>query len=109
MVTLMNQYISTMSLKSDDITKNILHNALMGHENVQSISTIIRNSKFIVDIKLKDFSVNNAITLMNLFICNTCYPYSSFYLRFNEGSQIRYRYASCKENKEGFYCDIVFS
>lgn len=109
MVTFMNQYISTIHLQSDDITKNILHNALMGNENVQSISTIIRNSKFIVDIKLKDFSVDNVITLMNLFICNTSFPYSSLYLRFNEGDQIRYRYASCKENKEGFCCDIVFS
>lgn len=109
MVTFMNQYISSIRLQSDDITKNILHNALMGNDNVQSISTIIRNSKFIVDIKLKDFSVDNAITLMNLYICNTSFPYSSLYLRFNEGNQIRYRYASCKENKEGFCCDIVFS
>lgn len=109
MITFMNQYISKITLMSDDLTKNLLIAALKNNEIITSISVIVRNHKFIVDIKLKNFSVENVTTAMNIFMERTRYPYSSLYVRLNEGNRIRYRYASCKEDKEGFYCDVVIS
>ena len=109
MITLMNQYVSQIKLISDDITKNLLIAALQNNQNVDHISVIVRNFKFVVDIKLIDYSIENVTNTVNEFMVQTRYPYSAYYLRFNEGNQIRYRYASCKENKDGFYCDIVIS
>lgn len=109
MINLMNQYISNINLKADDMSKQIFITAVKNQDNVQDISVIIRNNKYIVDIKLVTFSEDKVIQMMNCFMESTRYAYSSFYLRFNEGNQIRYRYASLKENKDGFYCDVVFS
>lgn len=109
MITFMNQYVAKINLISDDLTKNLLIAALKMNDNVSDYSVIVRNHKFIVDIKLNIYTVEYVTKVMDGFVSETHYPYSSFYLRFNEGKQIRYRYASCKEDKEGFYCDIVFS
>lgn len=109
MFTFMNQYVSKIKLMSDDLTKNLLIAALKTNDMVSNISVIVRNNKFIVDIKLNHYSVENVTNAMNVFMKGTRYPYSAFYIRMNEGDQIRYRYASCKENKEGFYCDVVIS
>ncbi len=109
MITYMNQYVDKIHLISDDITKNLFIAALRMDEAVEEFNVIIRNAKFIVDIKLKHYSIQQVTKTMNQFMEATRYPYSAFYLRFNEGSQIRYRYASCKEDKSGFYCDVIIS
>ena len=56
---------------------------------------------------LEQYNVEDAIDVMNYFMEHSRYHYSSYYVRFNEGNMVRYRYASCKENREGFYCDVV--
>lgn len=109
MITLMNQYLSNIILNSDDMMTNLLKAAVINCDLVQMINVTVRNNKYIVDIKLKDFSVENVTSTMNIFMEQTRYPYSSYYVRFNEGKQVRYRYGSCKEDKQGFYCDVVFS
>lgn len=109
MVTIMNQYVSNMNLIYDDITKSILCAALKDNEFVQSENVMIRNNKFIVDVKLYSFSPENVTMVMNYFMNATRFPYSAIFLRYNEGTQIRYRYATCQENKQGYYCDVVFN
>lgn len=109
MVSVMNEYVTNMNLVSDDITKSILHTALSDDNNVVKNSVLIKANKYLVDIKLKEFSVEQAIEVMNCFMERTRYHYSAFFVRFNEGDRVRYRYASCKEDREGFYCDIVIS
>ena len=109
MVSVMNDYVSKINLLSDDITKSILKVTLDGQLNIESSNVLIKSNRYIVDIKLKEFSVENAVTVMNLFMEGTRYHYSAYFIRFNEGNLVRYRYATCKENKEGFYCDVVIS
>lgn len=109
MVSVMNDYVAKIKLLSDDVTKGILNVSLADHSNVEKNSVLIKSNRYIVDIKLKDFSVENAVTIMNLFMERTRYHYSAYFIRFNEGSLVRYRYATCKENREGFYCDVVIS
>ena len=109
MVSVMNDYVAKIKLLSDDVTKSILKVALDGQLNVESNNVLIKSNRYIVDIKLKDFSIENAVMVMNLFMEKTRYHYSAYFIRFNEGTLVRYRYATCKENKEGFYCDVVIS
>lgn len=109
MVAIMNEYVANMKLVSDDITKGILHAALTDDKNVVKNSVLIKANRYLVDIKLKEFSVEQAIEVMDCFMERTRYHYSAFFVRFNEGDRVRYRYASCKEDRAGFYCDIVIS
>lgn len=107
MVSIMNDYITKIKLLSDDVTKSILNVSLTEQCDIEKSNVLIKSNRYIVDIQLKEFSVENAVTVMNFFMEKTRYHYSAYYIRFNEGSLVRYRYATCKENREGFYCDVV--
>lgn len=109
MVSIMNEYIAKINLLSDDVTKSIFNAALLDQENVAKSSILIKSNRYIVDIKLDNFSIEQAIKVMNCFMERTRYHYSAYFIRFNEGNLVRYRYASCKENREGFYCDVIIS
>lgn len=109
MVSIMNDYVAKMKLLSDDVTKSILNVSLSDQSNIEKSNVLIKSNRYIVDIRLKDFSVENAVAVMNSFMERTRYHYSAYFIRFNEGNLVRYRYATCKENREGFYCDVVIS
>ena len=109
MVCIMNDYVAKINLLSDDVTKSILNISLTDQPNIEKSNVLIKSNRYIVDIKLKEFSVENAVAVMNLFMVKTRYHYSAYFIRFNEGNLVRYRYATCKENREGFYCDVVIS
>ena len=65
MTNIINQYLAQINLTTDDMTKNLLITSVDGHESVRSVSVIIRNNKYIVDIRLKRFSMEEATTVMN--------------------------------------------
>lgn len=107
MVSIMNEYVAKIHLQSDDMTKNLLSAALLDQTHIKETSIIIKGNRYIVDIQLESYSVEKAISVMNHFMEQSRYHYSSYFVRFNEGNMVRYRYASCKENREGFYCDVM--
>jgi len=107
MVTVMNEYVSNIKLSTDEVTKGILKVPLSELNNIIENTVLIKSNRYIVDIRMKQFAVDAAVAIMNHFMENTRYHYSSFYIRFNEGNMVRYRYATCRENREGFYCDVV--
>lgn len=107
MVSVMNDYVAKIQLQSNDMTKNLLGAALLEQANIKEKSIIIKGNRYIVDVQLENYSVESAIAVMNAFMEHTRYHYSSYFVRFNEGNMVRYRYASCKENREGFYCDVM--
>lgn len=107
MVSIMNEYVSTIKLSTDDVTKSILEVALIEYSNIERKSILVKANHYIVDIKLKMFSIESAVAVMNHFMEKTRFHYSAYFIRFNEGNLIRYRYATCRENREGFYCDVV--
>ena len=109
MISVMNEYINQINLSSDDITKAVLDAALVEQKSIATHSILIKSNRYIVDIRLKEFSIENAVTTMNHFMENCRYHYSAFFIRFNEGNLVRYRFASCKENRDGFYCDVMIS
>ena len=107
MVAVMNEYVSNIKLSADEVTKGILKVPLSGLDNIIENTVLIKSNRYIVDIRMNHFAVDAAVAIMNYFMENTRYHYSSFYIRFNEGNMVRYRYATCRENREGFYCDVV--
>ena len=107
MVTVMNEYVSKIKLSTDEVTKSILKVPLSELNNIIEKTVLIKSNRYIVDVRLEHFAVDAAVSIMNHFMENTRYHYSSFYIRFNEGNMVRYRYATCRENREGFYCDVV--
>lgn len=107
MVSIMNEYVAKIQLQSDDMTKNLLNAALFDYSDIVERNIIVKGNRYIVDIKLTTYSVESAIAVMNHFMERSRYHYSSYFVRFNEGNMVRYRYATCKENKEGFYCDVM--
>ena len=109
MVSVMNEYVSKIHLSADDITKGILHTAIQEISNIAKENILVKSNRYIVDIKLKEYSVENAVSVMNIFMEQTRYHYSAYFIRFNEGNMVRYRYATCKENREGFYCDVIIA
>lgn len=109
MVSVMNEYVSKIQLSADDVTKGILHAAIHEIPNIDKESILVKSNRYIVDMKLKEYSVENAVAVMNTFMERTRYHYSAYFIRFNEGNMVRYRYATCKENREGFYCDVIIA
>jgi len=107
MITIMNEYISKIKLQTDSITKAVIENTLSSSEYVSKYTIQTKVNKFVIDIHLNEFDINKAVDFMNYFVQNCSYHYSSYYLRFNEGNSVRYRFATCKENKEGFSCEII--
>jgi hypothetical protein len=109
MISVMNEYVNNIKLKANDVTKAVLEAALMEDECVEKNSIIIKSNRYIVDIRLKEFTIEKAVKVMNHFMEGSRFHYSAFFVRFNEGSLVRYRYASCREDREGFYCDVMIS
>lgn len=107
MYRVVNEYISKINLLSN----NEIYSRLMTFQqltsNIKSYTISCNFNRYIVDVKLDDFCVDNAEDFFNDFNRIISYPYSSLHVRFNEGSCVRYRYVTCKENKDGFYCDII--
>lgn len=109
MVSVMNDYVSKIHLSADDITKGIMHAALQDIEDIDNNNIIVKSNRYIVDIKLKEYTIEKAVAVMNAFMERSRFHYSSFFVRFNEGNMVRYRYATCKENREGYYCDVIIT
>lgn len=109
MISVMNDYILKITLKTDDVTKSIFENAFSDIADIKSFNVMCKSNRYIVDVKLDEFDVEKSIQIMNCFMESTRFHYSAYFLRFNEGNLVRYRFASCKENREGFYCDVVIS
>lgn len=109
MVSIMNDYVNKIHLITDDVSKAILNAALNNNDTIKSYNILVKANRYIVNIKLHAYSMESAVAVMNEFMENSRYHYSAFFLRYNEGELIRYRYASCKENRDGFYCDVIIN
>lgn len=104
-----NEYMAKLSIITDDSIMNLAHEFLSKSKKVEAYAINISYNRYIVDIKLKKYSVNYADMLFRKFIEATAYPYSHISVRYNEDNRVRYRYCTCKENKEGVYMDIIIS
>lgn len=109
MYKVINEYLGKVNLQANDTIYNKINDWSKDIKEIQSCTVTVNFKRYIVDIRLKKFSIDEVKKVFDKF--NECisYPYSSMYVRFNEGKCVRYRYMTSKENKDAFYCDIVIS
>lgn len=108
MFRVMNDYMKEIELQVSEQFYNRIKECLAHHAGVSSYCITVNFNRYIVDIKLKDYSIEEARCVYQALLDDIACPYSEFSVRYNEGKAVRYRYATCTENKEGYYCDIVF-
>jgi hypothetical protein len=104
-----NEYLGKINLVLDQDLIDRLMDAVNSDESTSSICINVSFNKYIVDIKLKEFSVEEADRAFRHLTEVTSYPYSHISIRYNESTRVKYRYATCKEDKSGVSMDIVYS
>ncbi len=109
MFRVFNEYLKYIHLSADPEVECAFNHYLADCKGLKSYCVTIHYNRLVVDVKLADFSLEEAQIQFQRMIGKVGYPYSQMFVRFNEGTVVRYRYASCKENKVGFYCDVVYS
>ena len=90
MFRVMNDYMKEMKLQVSEEFYNIIKECLEKNSSVAS------------------YCIEKARRVYQVLVNQIACPYSELSVRYNEGKAVRYRYATCAENKQGYYCDIVF-
>lgn len=109
MFRIFNEYLKYIQLTASPEIECAFNQYLADCKGLKSYCVTIHYNRFVVDVKLNNFGLEQAQRQFQKMADAIGYPYSQMSVRFNEGSVIRYRYASCMENKVGFCCDIVYS
>ena len=94
MYKIMNAYMSKVQLQTGPELQQRLCDIVNSIKEIKSFSVTEHFKQFAIDMKLESFSVDRA---------------AAVYVRFNEGRCVRYRFITCKEDKQGIYCDFIFS
>ena len=109
MFRVFNEYLKYIQLSTAPEIECAFNHYLADCKGIKSSCVTIHYNRCVVDIKLNKFGLEQAEKHFQKMTTAVGYPYSQMFVRFNEGNVIRYRYASCKENKVGFFCDVVYS
>lgn len=107
MYKVINDYMSKMNMIANSEITDRITGCLSDISEITKYTLSVNFRRYILDIYVKDFDISKATSVFNNIQNVISYPYSSFHVRYNEGKCVRYRFLTCKENKEGFYCDIV--
>ena len=109
MFRVFNEYIKNIHLSAAPEIECAFNHYLADCKGIESYCVTIHYNRFVVDVRLNKYGLEQAQKQFQKMTEAVGYPYSQMSVRFNEGSVVRYRYASCKEDKTGFYCDVVYS
>lgn len=109
MYKVINEYLNMVNIKENDEIYDRLTDFLNQCEMIKKYTVDVNFQRYVINIKLKKYNIDNSVEFFNQFNKAVSYPYSEMHLRFNEGKCIRYRYITSKENKDAFYCDINIS
>ena len=104
-----NEYLGKIQLILDQEVIDKLTDEVKEDENVSSICVNVSFNKYIVDIRLKEFTVDIADRMFRRLVEKSAYPYSHISIRYNENTRVKYRFATCREDKTGIYMDVVYS
>lgn len=108
MYKIINEYMSKINMIADEEVTNRISDCLSDLEEIKLYTLTVNYKHYVLDIYIHDYSVEEAANVFTKIQNAISYPFSSIHVRFNEGQCVRYRFMTCKENKDGFYCDIVF-
>lgn len=109
MFRVLNEYLGKITVKTDNILEQKLNICLNKPDLYEKTCVNVNYNRYIVDIRLKSYSVEVAEDCFKQIMNTIAYSYSSMYVRYNEGDRVRYRLATSKEDKTGVYLDIIFS
>ncbi|MBO4863014.1 MAG: hypothetical protein J5517_01475 [Eubacterium sp.] len=109
MFRVVNEYISKLNISTDPEIYEKMETFLKSKAQVTGFSINVNYNRYIVDVKLKKYTVAIADKLYRSFEAAVCYPYSHISVRYNEENRVRYRLVTCREDKRGVYMDIIFS
>jgi hypothetical protein len=104
-----NEYMAKLNIITDDSIRNLMDEYLGKNDHILNYSINIYYNRYVVDMRIKDYSVELADNIFREFVFYTAYPYSHISVRYNEGKRVRYRYVTCKEDKTGVYIDFIVS
>ena len=104
-----NEYMAKLSIVTDEEIYAAMDTFLSKSKKVESFCINVNYNRYIVDIKMNKYTVAAADALYRKLVEATAYPYSHVSVRYNEDSRVRYRFCTCKENKDGVYMDIIIS
>ena len=104
-----NDYMAKLNIVTDDAVAEKVQSFLDKSSKVETSAVNVNYNRYIVDIRMKKYSVSAADSLFRKFIEATAYPYSHISVRYNEENRVRYRYVTCQENKTGVYMDVIIS
>ena len=107
MFRVLNEYIGRLTLQLDDDLIHKVEEVIMEDESTKTVTINVSFNKYIVDVRMKDFSVEEADRAFRDMAGAVAYPYSHISVRYNEEARVRYRFASCKEDKTGTYMDVI--
>lgn len=109
MFRVMNEYLSKVQLVTDRSMQEVMERFLKDSTKVEKSCINLNYNKYIVDIKLSAFTVEQADVCFREFLTAVAYPYSAMWVRYNEGKMVRYRFVTSKEDKQAVYMDVIFS
>ena len=102
MYKIMNAYMSKVQLQSGPELQQRLCDIVNSIKEIKSFSVTEHFKQFAINMK-------KAAAVFHELQGKIASPYSAFYVRFNEGRCVRYRFITCREDKQGIYCDFIFS
>ena len=104
-----NDYLAKLNIVTDPSLYDAMEDFLKKTKTVVDYSININYNRYIVDIKLDKYSISRADKFFRRFEAAVAYPYSNISVRYNEVNRVRYRFATCREDKTGVYMDIIIS
>ncbi len=109
MYRVMNEYLARVHLEIDQTFSQKMDLFLSNRKEIKKYCINVNYNKYVVDVHLKKFSIEEADHFFCELASGIAYPYSHMSLRYNEEKQIRYRFVTCNEEKNGVYMDLVLS
>ena len=104
-----NDYMAKLNIVTDEELIEKVRDYLSKSKKINSFTINVNYNRYIVDIRLKKYSVSSADSLFRDFVACVSYSYSHITVRYNEDNRVIYRYATCKEDKNGVYMDLIIS
>jgi hypothetical protein len=104
-----NEYLSRVRVITDDIVRQRMDDFFEEDKDIIKATINVNYNKFVVDIVMNEFTVDNADLCFRSFVAKVAYPYSSLWTRYNEGNRVCYRFLTSNENKTAVYMNIMFS
>ena len=104
-----NEYMAKLNITTDAAAYEKMAEFLADDKRIAKNCIKVNYNRYIVDIRMNEYSVDAADKLFRDFVAATAYPYSHITVRYNEEKRVRYRYSTCNEDKTGIYMDVIIS